>query len=167
MDSNGDANSNALALPKFTLPFENLNWDELLIDWRPLIPAAARPWMLTKFGELFFAHADGKIGMLRVSDFSYEIVAKHETDFFEWLVDPDKMTEWFLAPLLESMDLAGKKLDAGQCYSFITPLGLGGTLKRDNVMVIPITHHFKCFGEVFREIKDLPDGAQVQFKIMP
>jgi hypothetical protein len=149
----------------FILPINRSDWDQLLSDWQPLIPQGARPSLLTKFGELFFVQSNGEIGMLQVSGFSYAVVAKNETDFFEWLVDPDKLIEWFLAPLLEAVQMVGKTLDAGRCYSFITPLGLGGELKPENVMAIPIEEHFKCWGEVFRQIKDLPDGAQIQLKV--
>ena len=153
------------SIEQFTLPINRPDWDQLLNDWRPLIPEGARPWLLTKFGELFFVQSNDEIGMLQVSAFSYAVVAKNETDFFEWLLDPDKMTEWFLAPLLETVQASGKALDPGRCYSFVTPLGLGGELKPENVMAIPIEEHFKCWGEVFRQIKDLPDGAQIHLKV--
>lgn len=59
------------------------------------------------------------------------------------------------------------ELAEGKCFSFITPLGLGGEIKADNVMIIPISEHFRGFGEIFRQIKDLPDGAQVQIRVVP
>ena len=109
-------------------------------------------------------HQDGKVGMLQVSSFRYDVVAKDKTDFQEWLVDPDKMAEWFLAPLVDRLEAAGRFLGPDQCYSFITPLGLGGALKAENVMTIPIREHFGCWGEVFRQIKDMPPGSEVILK---
>jgi hypothetical protein len=153
------------SIEQFTLPINRSDWDQLLTDWRPLIPEGARPWLPTKFGELFFVQPNDKIGMLQVSSFSYAVVANNETDCFESLVDPDKMTEWFLAPLLDAVQASGKSLDADRCYSFIKPLGLGGELKPENVMVIPVEEHFKCWGEVFRQIQDLPDSAEIQLKV--
>jgi hypothetical protein len=150
---------------KYVLPVSRTDWAELLTDWQPLLPNHASPWLLTKFGEVFFVQQDGKVGMLQVSGFQYHVVAKDKTDFQQWLVDPDKMAEWFLAPLVDRLDAAGKQLQVEQCFSFITPLGLGGTLKPENVMIIPIREHFQCWGDVFRQIKDLPDGAEVVFKI--
>jgi len=120
--------------------------------------------LLTKFGEVFFAQPDGKIGVLQVSGFQYQVVAKDRTDFQEWLVDPDKLLEWFLAPLVDQLESSGRTLGADQCFSFITPLGLQGRLTADNVMTIPIREHFGCWGKVFRQIKDLPDGSQVVLK---
>ncbi len=108
---------------------------------------------------------DAKVGMLQVSAFQYRVVAKDKTDFQEWLVDPDKMADWFLAPLVDLLEAGGRSLQPDQCYSFIKPLGLGGALTAENVMTIPIREHFKCWGDVFRQIEDLPDGAEVILKV--
>ena len=154
-----------LEIPQqYVLPTARTDWPEVFADWQSLLSPRATIWLLTKFGEVFFVHEDRKIGMLQVSGFKYQIVAKDQTDFQEWLVDPDKMAEWFLAPLVDQLQAAGKVLQPDQCYSFIRPLGLGGELALENVMAIPIREHFGCWGEVFRQIKDLPDGAQVVLK---
>jgi hypothetical protein len=150
---------------QYVLPVSRTDWAELLADWQPLLPPHASPWLLTKFGEVFFVQQDGRVGMLQVSGFQYQVVAKDQTDFEEWLADPDKMAEWFLATLVDRLEAAGRHLKPDQCYSFTTPLGLGGALTLENVMMIPIREHFRCWGEVFRQIKDVPDGGQVIFKI--
>jgi hypothetical protein len=149
---------------KYILPPVRSDWSELLSDWQPLIPQSSLMWLLTKFGEIFFCHQDEKIGMLQVSAFQYKTVAKDKTDFQEWLVDPDKMSEWFLAPLVDRLEAVGKFLQSEQCYSFIKPLGLGGTLTVENVMIVPIREHFGLWGEVFRQIKNMPEGGEVVLK---
>jgi hypothetical protein len=158
-----------MALPdipeRYILPATRSDWNELLADWQPIIPEASSPWLLTKFGEIFFSHNDGKIGMLQVSAFQYQIVARDRTDFQEWLVDPDKMADWFLAPLVERLEAARRHLQPEQCYSFIKPLALGGGLMVENVMTVSIREHFGCWGEVFQQIKDVPDGAHVILKV--
>jgi hypothetical protein len=154
-----------LEIPQqYLLPVSRPDWIELFADWQSLLPSGSTPWLLTKFGEVFVIQPDGKVGMLQVSGFHYETVAKDETDFREWLEDPDRMAEWFLAPLVDQLEAAGKHLQAEQCYSFITPLALGGTLTFENVMLIPIREQFRCWGEVFRQVQDVPDGAKVILK---
>jgi len=150
---------------QYLLPVSRTDWPALLTDWKPLLPDGATPWLFTKFGELFLNQRDSKVGMLQVSGFQYKVVAENTTDFREWLVDPDKMTEWFLAPLVEQLESSGKVLQPENCFSFIRPLGLGGALAAENVMTIPITEHFGCWGEVFQQIKDLPDGSEVILKV--
>ena len=150
---------------RYILPADRPDWAELLTEWQPLLPQHPEPWLLTRFGEVFFCHRDGKVGMLQVSGFQYQVVAKDKTDFQEWLVDPDKMAEWFLAPLVDRLEAAGRLLQPEQCYSFVTPLGLGGGLTLENVMSIHIREHFGCWGEVFRQIKDVPDGGRVRLKV--
>jgi hypothetical protein len=149
---------------RYILSINRSDWKELLVDWLPLIPPESSLWLLTKFGELFFCQADGKIGMLQVSGFQYQVVAKDKIDFQEWLADPDKMSEWFLAPMVDRLELVGMHLQPEQCYSFKKPLGLGGNLMIENVMAVPIREHFGLWGEVFRQIRDVPDGGEVVIK---
>jgi hypothetical protein len=150
---------------QYLLPVERTDYSEILVEWQPLLPADTTPWLLTRFGEVFFAERQGNIGMLQVSTFRYQVVAKNSTDFREWLLDPDKLAEWFLAPLVDRLVASGRLLGTQQCYSFIQPLGLGGALSERNVMTISIREHFLCWGDVFRQIRDLPDGSQVVFKV--
>ena len=153
------------AIPEqYLLASSRSDWADLLFDWQSLLPHHSSPWLLTKFGEVFFCQYDAKVGMLQVSAFQYQIVAKDKTDFQEWLVDPNKLTEWFLAPLVDKLVAAGRHLDADKCYSFIQPIGLGGRLTPENVTVLPIRAHFKGWGEVFRQIKDVPVGGHVILK---
>jgi hypothetical protein len=148
-------------LTPYTLPVQRADWGSLLVEWTPLLPAESSRWLLSRFGELFFEHADGKIGMLQVSAFRYEVVAKHKQDFEEWLVDPDKMSEWFLAPLVDRLVSGSKILPPDWCYSFTTPLGLGGQIEEKNVSMLPVREHFGCWGDIFRQLKDVPAGERV------
>lgn len=99
--------------------------------------------------------------MLQVSGFQYQIVAKDKTDFQEWLVDPDKTSEWFLAPLVDRLEAAGRFLGPDQCYSFVHALGLGGALSVENVAVLAVQNHFCGWGKVFRQVGSLPPGTEV------
>jgi len=152
------------SLAPYTLPIERSDWNALLVDWQSLIPTGSSPWLLSRFGELFFEQADGRVGMLQVGDFQYSVVAKNKKDFEEWLVDPDKLSEWFLAPLVNQLVAKDRTLRPDYCYSFKQALGLGGLLSAENVMDIPIHEHFRLWGEVHRQIKDLPHGSQVVLK---
>jgi hypothetical protein len=146
---------------QYTLPVARADWPILLADWRALLPEGFAPWVLTKFGELFISQPDAKIGMLQVSSFQYAVVAKDQADFREWLVDPDKMSEWFLAPLVDRLEAAGRLLGADQCYSFVQALGLGGALSVENVAVLSVQNHFCGWGKVFRQVGSLPPGTEV------
>ena len=152
-------------IQNYLLPVERDDWHELLTPWAELLPKNSSPWLLSRFGELFMEQADGRIGMLQISGFQYLVVAEYKQDFEEWLTDPDKLTEWFLAPLVDHLVSAGKSLPTGKCYSFITPLGLGGQLTEENVMIIPIKEHFGCFGDIFQQIKNMPNGTQIELKV--
>jgi hypothetical protein len=146
---------------RYVLPVGRSDWAELLVDWQPLIPQQSSLWLLTKFGELFFCQTDGKIGMLQVSGFQYQVVARDKTDFQEWLVDPDKMSEWFLAPLVDQLENSGRLLGLDQCYSFVQALALGGSVAPDNVAVLPLRNHFVGWGKVYRQVSGLAPGTHI------
>jgi hypothetical protein len=148
-------------LTPYTLPVQRADWGSLLVEWAPVIPSGSSRWLLSRFGELFLEHADGQIGMLQVSAFRYEVVAKDKKDFEEWLVDPDKMSEWFLAPLVDRLVGGGKTLQPDWCYSFTTPPGLGGQIEEKNVSMLSVRDHFGCWGDIFRQLKDVQDGERV------
>jgi hypothetical protein len=150
---------------QYTLPVARSDWSELLAEWQPILPQGSSPWLLTKLGELFFCHDDGKMGLLQVGGFQYQMAAIDKRDFQEWLVDPDKMSQWFLTPLVDPLAAVGKPLAPEFCCSFIWPPALGGALTVENVMVISIRAHFRCWGDIFRQMKDVPDGGQVILKV--
>jgi len=153
-------------IQNYLLPVQRTDWHQLLAKWSEIIPPDSTPWLLSCFGELFLEQSDQKIGILQVSGFQYQVVAENKHDFEKWIADSDKMAEWFLVPLVDNLVSRGKSLSPGQCYSFITPLGLGGQLIEENVMLIPIDEHFRCFGDIFQQIKELPDGSQIKLKIV-
>jgi hypothetical protein len=67
----------ALDLPEqYTLPVSRSDWPELLAGRESLLPEGSIPCVLTEFGELFVTQIDGKVGMLQVSCFQYQVVAK-------------------------------------------------------------------------------------------
>lgn len=70
---------------RYVIPADRPDWAELLTEWQPLLPQQITPWLLTRFGEVFFCQPDGKIGMLQVIGFQYRVVARDKTDFQEWL----------------------------------------------------------------------------------
>jgi hypothetical protein len=146
---------------RYILSAARPDWKGLLADWQPLVSQRGSPWLLTRFGEVFFCQPDGRIGMLQVSSFQYQVVAKDKTDFQEWLVDPDKMAEWFLAPLVDRLEASGRLLGRDQCYSLVQALVLGGSFAPDNVAVLSVRDHFCGWGKVFRQVGGLPPGTRI------
>jgi hypothetical protein len=144
-----------------------MDWRTLLLPWEPLIPENATPWILSKFGEVFVTQHDAAIGVLQVGSFAYKVVADDARGFTALLADANTLNDWFLVPLVAKLEGAGRALIPDYCYSFIQPPALGGAFVPENVMAIPIAEHFGCWGHVFQQIKDLPDGTQVILTTKP
>jgi hypothetical protein len=54
----------------------------------------------------------------------------------------------------------------GQCYAFNTPPILGGDYTEANVWVAQWKEWFSFTADLFRQIKDLPDGSTVSLKVV-
>jgi hypothetical protein len=70
-----------------------------------------------------------------------------------------------LRPLADSCTAAGKILGDGQCYAFVQPPFLGGDYSLDNVRGGSWKEWFALTADLYNQVKDLPDGAQVRINV--
>lgn len=60
---------------------------------------------------------------------------------------------------------SGQKLEQEQIYSFKQMPALGGAYVVDNIKPTDIYLHFSITGQIGGQIKDIPDGTQINFKL--
>jgi hypothetical protein len=102
--------------------------------------------------------------MLERGACSVSQIAASEEEFWRQLdEDPNG---WQLRALADACRRASKTPDAGQCYAFTTLPVFGGAYTVENIWVVPWDDWFSLTAHVFGQIKDLPDGAKVKFKIV-
>jgi hypothetical protein len=134
-----------------------------LSAWSAILPASARVLRTNLFGDAFIVGDNGAVHMLERGGCSAEQIATSEEEF--WREVRDDTHGWQLRPLADECRRAGKVLADGQCYAFTTPPVLGGDYTVDNVWVAPWREWFPLTADLFQQIKDIPDGATVSFKV--
>jgi hypothetical protein len=71
-----------------------------------------------------------------------------------------------MVDFVESLMSSGLILSLGKIYSFKKLPILGGDYLPNNIVVMDIEEHFKITGYIHRQIKDLPEGTQIKFRIV-
>lgn len=146
---------------ELTINPDGLDFDSLLLEWRWLVPESMSPVVVSALGDLFLRDADESIHWLDTGAGKLTRVADNGEHFKELMVQSDFANEWFIPQLIGDLIESGQPLAVGQCYSCDIPPALGGEFTVDNVKPTDILIHFSMFGQVFRQIKDLPDGTPI------
>jgi len=134
-----------------------------LSPWLSILPAPTATLRTNLFGDVFTLDAEGAVHMLERAACSAQTIADSEEEF--WRVAGEDPQGWQLRSLVDECRAAGKVLSEGQCYAFTTPPVLGGDYTEENVWVAPWQEWFSFTADLFHQIKDLPDGAQVHLKV--
>ena len=146
---------------ELTINPDGLDFDSLLLEWRWLVPESMSPVVVSALGDLFLRDADESMHWLDTGAGKLTRVADNGDHFKELMVQSDFANEWFIPHLIGDLIESGQPLADGQCYSCDIPPGLGGEFTVDNVKPTDILIHFSMFGQIFRQIKDLPEGTPI------
>ncbi|MCB1088255.1 MAG: DUF1851 domain-containing protein [Verrucomicrobiae bacterium] len=152
-------------LSDYLLAHDKLDWSTMLADWDWILPPSFRVWMVNQFADLFIVQDDGSVWMLDTSAGSFSRIADSCEHFAEISGQEDLFSNWFIVDAVDDMVGAGNLLGDGQCFSYKLPPGLGGEYDLQNFIVTDLHVHLSLHGQIFRQIKDLPDGTSLTFKI--
>ncbi len=133
--------------------------------WSGLNPAHVVTMNL--FGNMIVRATDGSYWRICPEELSCQQVALNEAEFTTLRADEDFRTDWEMASLVELAREKHGPLPPGHCYCLKLPSVVGGTYEATNIATILLDELISFSGEVAEEIKDVPDGGQIQFKIIP
>ena len=140
--------------------------EELKQSWSWLLSEPYRPILFTALGDMFFQAPSGHVHWLNTGTGEVTKVAA-SLDEFERQLSSEQALDWFLPPLIEKLVQAGKVLKAGECYTFVTlPIFREGTYTVENLNPVNAKFHFGLSGSIHEQIRELPDGAKVEIKIV-
>ncbi len=148
------------------VPLTGVDPERLLEFWRWLVPTPRRPLFATALGDLFLDAPDGRVLWLDVGAGELRPVAATEAEFRRAAADSENGSLWFGAALVDALRAAGRVLGPGECYSYWTLPMLGGEYEPANFTVYPVEHHFRVWGPIHEQLRDVPDGAQVELRVV-
>lgn len=116
------------------------------------------------FGNVLFSSMDGQRWRICPKDLLCEPIASREADYRLLLQDADFQLDWKMGCLVEmARDTIG---DLHEGYSYCLKLWtpLGGEYVADNIAQAPTDEVIASAGHVAFQIKDVPNGGQIQLK---
>ena len=144
-----------------TLNPDGIDFNDLLSEWRWLVPETMVPVVVSALGDLFLRDNDNSIHWLDTGAGKLTRVADSPEQFKQLMLQTQNANEWFIPQLIGDLIESGQRLGPGQCYSCDVPPGLGGEFTLDNISPTDIRIHFSMFGQVFRQTRELPDGTPI------
>jgi hypothetical protein len=132
--------------------------------WTGLDPAEIAADNL--FGNVVVRATDGAYWRICPEDLSCEVIASDPEGYAALWRDDEFTTDWRMLRLVDMASAKFGPLAAGRCYCLKLPGVLGGRYDADNLGTISRDELIAFSGDVARQIKDVPDGAQVIFNII-
>jgi hypothetical protein len=118
------------------------------------------------FGNLVVRASDGAYWRICPEELSCEQVAGNAEEFATLSAEEEFRTDWEMARLVE---LAREKLGpvpAGRCYCLKLPGVIGGKYEPANIGTISLDELISFSGDLADQIKDVPEGGNIQIEIV-
>lgn len=120
---------------------------------------------LNAFGNVLFVTKDHRYWRICPEDLLCEPVANNHNEYRALLADADFRLDWEMERLVVLARETLGELRDGYSYCLKIWAPLGGEYAADNIAQAPTEQVIGSAGNVAFQIKDLPDGGQVQLKI--
>ena len=118
------------------------------------------------FGNLMIKDVEGKYWRLCPEDVYCEVVAENRKELDALSTDHEFLEDWYMKALVEvAKDTLGP-LEEGRKYYLVIPGALGGEYVISNIKTAPLVEIIRYSGDVGKQIKDLPDGAQIKLRVI-
>ncbi|MBI5537983.1 MAG: DUF1851 domain-containing protein [Deltaproteobacteria bacterium] len=145
-----------------TIPIEGLDTEELLAEWRWLVPRDLKPIHLSKFGNWFFVSDQGAVHLLCLIEGELKQIAVSVQEFARVKDLEDNRAEWYLDGFVEQCHAQGMELGPGECFGWLRHPALGGPFEITNIEKVSLGDYQRRVGQQFRQLRGLEPGATVQ-----
>lgn len=119
-----------------------------------------------EFGNLIIKDADDKFWRLCPEDVYCEVVAESISDYNELINDVEFLNDWNMTVMVSEATERLGPLKAGYKYCLAIPGILDGEYTGNNIKTAPFAEIIRMSGDLGKQIKDLPDGAEVKLKFI-
>lgn len=118
------------------------------------------------FGNLMVRDVHGKYWRLCPEDVYCEVVADNREELDALSIDQEFLEDWYMKTLVEVVKDKYGPLEEGRKYCLVTPGILGGEYGISNIRTAPLVEIIRFSGMLGDQIKDLPEGAQIELKVV-
>jgi hypothetical protein len=133
--------------------------------WTGLDPAEVVAANL--FGNLIVRATDGAHWRICPEELWCERVAHNADDLTARSSEDEFRTDWEMSRLVDQAKQKLGPLSDGRCYCLKLPAVLGGSYEATNMGTISLNELISFSGNLAEQIKDLPDGGQIQIEVVP
>ncbi|QMU61672.1 MAG: DUF1851 domain-containing protein [Gammaproteobacteria bacterium] len=152
-------------LDKYILDQSQFDWSTILKTWHWLLPTEFTVWFMNRFGDLFIVTDNGSVCHLHMDDGVYNEVAANKDLFSNVIDEGNNANEWLYIPLVDKLVSSEVHLQESECYGFIKPPVVGGDYTLENIKPISVSDYISYLGTFYEQIRDLPDGAKIEFRV--
>jgi hypothetical protein len=118
-----------------------------------------------EFGNLVVRDQHGQYWRICPEDLYCKIIAQDRRGLDALIEDQEFQQDWNMHALVEEARAMLGALGEGRKYCLKIPGLLGGEYGGGNLATISLIELIAASGDIAFQIKDLPDGAQVRFRI--
>ena len=118
------------------------------------------------FGNLMIKDVEGKYWRLCPEDVYCEVVAQNREELDALSTNQEFLEDWYMETLVETAKDKLGPLTEGRKYYLVTPGALGGEYGINNIKTAPLIEIVRFSGDIGKQIKDLPEGSQVELKVI-
>lgn len=149
----------------YIIPLDDIDLSGILKTWIWLTGEDKTVIALTKSGDALLKDNDNKLHFLNTSVGELTMICENYLDFGAGKLDNDAYEEILLQNLVDELEKSGKVLKPKQVYAFYKLPLIGGDYNKENVYALDVYEHYSLTGEMHFQLKDLPDGTKVKFKV--
>ena len=118
------------------------------------------------FGNLIVKDVGSQYWRICPEDVYCRIVANNREELENLSRDKEFLADWNMKALVEQAKEHVGPLTDGRKYCLVIPSVLGGAYDISNIKSAPLVELIRLSGDIGRQIRDLPDGAEVELKVV-
>ena len=118
------------------------------------------------FGNLMIKDIYGKYWRMCPEDVYCEVVANNREELDALSTNQEFLEDWYMGTLVEVAKDKYGPLEEGRKFHLVTPGPLGGEYGIGNINTAPLIEIIRVSGMIGEKIKDLPDGAKIEIRVV-
>jgi len=118
------------------------------------------------FGNLIVKDVRGMYWRLCPEDLYCRVVANDRAELDALSKNQEFLSDWYMSAIVEQAKEKLGPLQDGRKYCLKLPGVMGGEYGGENLATVAINEQIRFSGDLARQIRDLPEGAQVRLNVV-